>query len=59
MQAEGDQELFFQELRMLSSLNHPNILRFFGVVTDDSQESKIVGVMTEFMQGRSLSYYLG
>ena len=33
-------ELFAHEVSMLASLNHPNVLRFYGVVTQDRLVSK-------------------
>ena len=43
---------------MLAALNHPNVLRFYGVVTKEVGDQTVVGIMTEFMPGSSLSNYL-
>lgn len=43
---------------MLAVLNHPNVLRFYGVVTAGPADQTVVGIMTEFMNGSSLSNYL-
>ena len=43
---------------MLAALNHPNVLRFYGVVTKEEKDQTVVGIMTEFMPGSSLSNYL-
>lgn len=43
---------------MLAALNHPNVLRFYGVVTKEESDHTVVGIMTEFMPGSSLSNYL-
>ena len=43
---------------MLAALNHPNVLRFYGVVTASASEQTVVGIMTEYMPGGSLSNYL-
>lgn len=43
---------------MLAALNHPNVLRFYGVVTASPGDQTVVGIMTEFMNGSSLSNYL-
>ena len=49
---------FWEEARMLAALNHPNVLRFYGVVTASASEQTVVGIMTEYMPGGSLSNYL-
>lgn len=49
---------FWEEARMLAVLNHPNVLRFYGVVTAGPTDQTVVGIMTEFMNGSSLSNYL-
>lgn len=49
---------FWEEARMLAALNHPNVLRFYGVVTKEEKDQTVVGIMTEFMPGSSLSNYL-
>ena len=54
---------------MLASLNHPSVLRVYGVVVADSPASTldsigspvdrpVVGIMTEYMRGGSLSAHL-
>lgn len=45
----------FQEMMMLKSLNHPNIIRYLGVYKDPSETASIV---TEFLSFGSLSSYL-
>ena len=49
---------FWEEARMLAALNHPNVLRFYGVVTASPLDHTIVGIVTEYMPGSSLSHYL-
>ena len=43
---------------MLSNLNHPNVLRFYGVVVESHAEPNVIGIMTEYMKGGSLSAFL-
>ena len=43
---------------MLSNLNHPNVLRFYGVVVESQAEPNVIGIMTEYMKGGSLSAFL-
>jgi serine/threonine protein kinase len=56
---------------MLASLNHPNVLRVYGVVVVDPPaglgplgspgsplDRTVVGIMTEYMRGGSLSAFL-
>ena len=53
---------------MLASLNHPNVLRVYGVVVADAPpgleslgspvDRPVVGIMTEYMRGGSLSAHL-
>ena len=43
---------------MLSNLNHPNVLRFYGVVVESQTEPNVIGIMTEYMKGGSLSAFL-
>ncbi len=40
---------------MLASLNHPSVLHLYGVVVDNHHERNVVGIMTEYMRGGSLS----
>lgn len=50
---------FQNEARTLSELNHPNIIRIYGLVTETNDEtSPVIGIMTEFVRGGSLSHYL-
>lgn len=51
---------------MLAPMNHPNVLRVYGVVLTDApagnlgspDDRQMVGMMTEYMGGGSLSSYL-
>ena len=43
---------------MLASLNHPNVLRFYGAVVASAEDPAVVGIMTEYMRGGSLSQFL-
>ena len=67
----GSAHNFWREAEMLASLNHPNVLRVYGVVVDspiagpDSLgtlgspiDRPVVGIMTEYMRGGSLSTHL-
>ena len=67
----GSAHNFWREAEMLASLNHPNVLRVYGVVVDspiagpDSLDAlgspidrPVVGIMTEYMRGGSLSTHL-
>ncbi len=47
----GEYKEFLTEALMLQSLNHPNILRFFGVFTNKENQHFIV---TEYMAEGSL-----
>ncbi|KAK9829327.1 hypothetical protein WJX72_005201 [[Myrmecia] bisecta] len=49
---------FWREADMLASLNHPNVLRFYGVVVESPAEPNVIGIMTEFMRGGSLAQAL-
>lgn len=49
---------FWKEADTLAGLNHPNVLRFYGVVVDDMDDSTVVGIMTEYMNRGSLSVLL-
>lgn len=46
---------FWREAELISRLNHPNVLRFFGLVT---QEDYVVGIMTEFAASGSLATFM-
>lgn len=46
---------FWREAELMSRLNHPNVLRFFGLVT---QEDYVVGIMTEFAASGSLATFM-
>jgi len=67
----GSAHSFWKEAEMLASLNHPNVLRVYGVVVADCSagmdsmgvlgspvERPVVGIMTEYMRGGSLSSHL-
>lgn len=50
---------FWHEAGMLAELNHPNVLRFYGVVTEGhAYDSPVIGIMTEYVRGGSLVQYL-
>jgi serine/threonine protein kinase len=49
---------FWKEAETLSALNHPNVLRFYGVVVESHEDPTVVGIMTEYMRGGSLSHML-
>ncbi|KAK9788455.1 hypothetical protein WJX73_009181 [Symbiochloris irregularis] len=46
---------FWREAHLLSRINHPNVLRMYGVVVESDQDPSIVGIMTEYARGGSLS----
>ena len=46
---------FWREAELMSRLNHPNVLRFFGLVTQDDY---VVGIMTEFAANGSLATFM-
>lgn len=46
---------FWHEAELMSRLNHPNVLRFFGLVVDGPM---VVGIMTEFAAAGSLASHL-
>jgi serine/threonine protein kinase len=48
-------ESFWGEAEVLASVNHPNVLRFYGVVTQSKADPTCVGIMTEYMRGGSLA----
>lgn len=45
-----------EEANILREMNHPNVLRFYGLVVD--QEGASVGIITEYMRGGSLAAVL-
>lgn len=49
---------FGREAAMLADLNHPNVLRFYGVVTENATDNTVIGIMTEYIRGGSLSGFL-
>lgn len=49
---------FGREAAMLADLNHPNVLRFYGVVTEGVNDNTVIGIMTEYIRGGSLSSFL-
>lgn len=52
---ERHSQSFWREAEMLSNLNHPNVLRFYGVVVESYAEPNVIGIMTEYMKGGSLA----
>ena len=46
---------FWREAEMLAAVNHPNVLRFYGIVVESATDSTVVGIMTEYMRDGSLS----
>jgi hypothetical protein len=46
---------FWHEAELMSRLNHPNVLRFYGLVV---KGPLVVGIMTEFAKNGSLTSYL-
>ncbi|DBB06883.1 TPA: hypothetical protein ACH3X3_009542 [Trebouxia sp. C0006] len=55
---ERHSQSFWREAEMLSNLNHPNVLRFYGVVVESYAEPNVIGIMTEYMKGGSLAAFL-
>lgn len=55
---ERHSQSFWREAEMLSNLNHPNVLRFYGVVVESHAEPNVIGIMTEYMKGGSLAAFL-
>jgi serine/threonine protein kinase len=51
---ERHAESFWHEAETLASVNHPNVLRFYGVVLNEPA-GNVVGIITEYMRGGSLS----
>ena len=47
-----------QEAATLQKVNHPNVLRFYGVVLDSDAAQSVVGIITEYLPDGSLSAYL-
>lgn len=54
-QVERHWASFWHEAELMSRLNHPNVLRFFGLVVEGPM---VVGIMTEFAAAGSLASYL-
>lgn len=50
-------ESFWREAELMSRLNHPNVLRFYGLVTQGNG-AYVVGIMTEFAGGGSLAAFM-
>ena len=48
----GDSSSITKELTILKSLNHPNILRFIGVIPT---ENSGINIITEFLDGGTLN----
>lgn len=57
-QVERHTEAFWREAEMLAAVNHPNVLRFYGVVLESAQDPSVVGIMTEYMRDGSLAAWL-
>ncbi len=57
-QVERHTESFLQEAATLQKVNHPNVLRFYGVVIDSDAAQSVVGIITEYLPDGSLSAYL-
>ena len=45
---EGEQALFIQEIRLISKLEHPNIVQSFGVSITDDHSSLILVLVSSF-----------
>lgn len=46
---------FGAEAEVLASVNHPNVLRFYGVITQSDEDPSVIGIMTEYIKGGSLA----
>lgn len=46
---------FWREAELMSRLNHPNVLRFYGLVTEGEF---VVGIMTEYADSGNLSTFM-
>ena len=55
---ERHTESFLQEAATLQKVNHPNVLRFYGVVVDSDAAQSVVGIITEYLPDGSLSAFL-
>lgn len=55
LQVERHWASFWHEAELMSRLNHPNVLRFYGLVV---KGPLVVGIMMEFAKNGSLSSYL-
>ena len=55
---ERHSESFLQEAATLQKVNHPNVLRFYGVVVDSDAAQSVVGIITEYLPDGSLSAFL-
>ena len=51
-------QAFWQEAELLGTLNHPHVIRFFGVVVESPNSQQVVGIITEYLAGGSLSALL-
>ena len=51
-------QAFWQEAELLGTLNHPHVIRFFGVVVESPNSNQVVGIITEYLAGGSLSALL-
>ncbi len=58
LQVERHTESFLQEAATLQKVNHPNVLRFYGVVVDSDAAQSVVGIITEYLPDGSLSAFL-
>ena len=52
--SEGTKELFDKEVKFMSRLNHPNVVRLLGVCTDEENPF----IMMEYMKNGDLNQYL-